>query len=73
MSVLVILILASLGLALLFLAAFIWSVQTGQFEDTTTPSLRILGGDPDSSPPAVKSLRTKSSPYPEKTNPTQTD
>jgi len=42
MSVILILILASLGLALAFLAGFIWAVRSGQFEDTCTPSLRIL-------------------------------
>jgi cbb3-type cytochrome oxidase maturation protein len=45
MSVLLILMLASLGIALLFLVAFIWSVNSGQFEDTCTPSMRILTDD----------------------------
>jgi cbb3-type cytochrome oxidase maturation protein len=42
MSVLVILILASLVIALSFLAGFIWAVRSGQFEDTCTPSMRVL-------------------------------
>jgi cbb3-type cytochrome oxidase maturation protein len=42
MSVILILILASLGLALAFLAAFVWAVRAGQYEDTCTPSLRVL-------------------------------
>jgi cbb3-type cytochrome oxidase maturation protein len=42
MSVLLILILASLTLAAAFLAGFIWAVRSGQFEDTCTPSMRIL-------------------------------
>ena len=46
MSVVVILILASLAVALLFLAAFIWAVRSGQYEDTLTPSLRVLTEDP---------------------------
>lgn len=46
MSVVIILILASLGVALLFLGAFIWSVRSGQYEDTLTPSLRVLVDDP---------------------------
>lgn len=45
MSVIVILILVSLGLAGSFLACFIWAVRSGQFEDTVTPSLRILAED----------------------------
>jgi len=43
MSVVIILILASLTVALLFLAGFIWAVRSGQYEDTLTPSLRVLG------------------------------
>jgi cbb3-type cytochrome oxidase maturation protein len=42
MSIILFLILASLGLALAALGGFIWAVRTGQFEDTCTPSMRIL-------------------------------
>ncbi len=42
MSVIVILILASLSVALVFLGGFIWAVRSGQYEDTQTPSMRIL-------------------------------
>lgn len=42
MSVIAILILVSLALALGFLAGFIWAVKSGQFEDTCTPSMRML-------------------------------
>jgi cbb3-type cytochrome oxidase maturation protein len=45
MSVVLILILASLALAATFLAGFIWAVRAGQFEDTHTPSLRMLLDD----------------------------
>jgi cbb3-type cytochrome oxidase maturation protein len=45
MSVILILILASLAVALGFLASFIWAVRAGQFEDTTTPAMRILAED----------------------------
>jgi cbb3-type cytochrome oxidase maturation protein len=45
MSVILILILASLGVAVAFLAAFIWAVKSGQFEDTCTPAMRILSED----------------------------
>ena len=46
MSVIIILILASLAMALLFLGGFIWAVRSGQFEDTLTPSLRVLPEEP---------------------------
>jgi|WetSurMetagenome_2_1015567.scaffolds.fasta_scaffold529964_2 cbb3-type cytochrome oxidase maturation protein len=45
MSVILILILASLAVALTFLGAFIWSVNTGQYEDTCTPAMRMLIDD----------------------------
>lgn len=42
MSVIFVLIIASLVVALSFLIAFIWSVKSGQFDDPYTPSVRIL-------------------------------
>ena len=42
MSVLFVLIGASIIVALGFLLAFIWSVKTGQYEDDYTPSVRML-------------------------------
>jgi len=49
-SVVLILILASLALALAFLGGFIWAVKSGQFDDTCTPSMRILAEDAPSKP-----------------------
>jgi cbb3-type cytochrome oxidase maturation protein len=54
MSVILILIVASLAMALLFLGGFIWAVRSGQFDDTLTPSLRVLAEDskrPGANPP----------------------
>lgn len=51
MEVIVILILASLVLAGTFLAVFFWATRDGQFEDTTTPAMRMLMDDP--APPAA--------------------
>ncbi|MFH2036372.1 MAG: cbb3-type cytochrome oxidase assembly protein CcoS [Candidatus Zixiibacteriota bacterium] len=42
MKVMVILIFFSLIVAIGFLAAFIWSLRKGQFDDLYTPSVRIL-------------------------------
>ena len=42
MSVILILIIASVLMATLFVCGFIWSVCSGQYEDTTTPSMRVL-------------------------------
>ncbi len=46
MSVIVVLIAFSFIVAGGFLAAFLWAVRTGQFEDRHTPSIRILFDDP---------------------------
>jgi len=45
MSVILILIFASLAVAAAFLVGFIWAVRAGQFEDTCTPAMRILSED----------------------------
>ena len=45
MDIIIILLGASLVVALGFLAAFIWSVKTGQFEDDFSPAHRILFED----------------------------
>jgi cbb3-type cytochrome oxidase maturation protein len=46
MSAIFVLIGASVIVASCFLIAFIWAVRRGQFDDTVTPSLRILPDDP---------------------------
>jgi cbb3-type cytochrome oxidase maturation protein len=48
MSVIILLISASLLVAIGFLASFLWAVRTGQYEDDYTPSVRMLfEDDPD--------------------------
>ena len=42
MHVIALLIAVSLTFALIFLFSFIWAVKSGQYEDTLTPSLRVL-------------------------------
>jgi cbb3-type cytochrome oxidase maturation protein len=42
MNILYLLIGVSLLAALSFLVLFIWAVRTGQYDDTYTPSVRIL-------------------------------
>jgi cbb3-type cytochrome oxidase maturation protein len=46
MSVIIILMLASLAVGLVFVGAFVWSVRSGQYEDTVTPALRMLADEP---------------------------
>jgi cbb3-type cytochrome oxidase maturation protein len=54
MSVIILLISASLVVGLLFLGAFIWSVRSGQYEDTTTPAMRMLADEPSEKSPKPK-------------------
>ena len=42
MGVIVLLIAAGGAVAAGFLAAFFWAVRSGQFDDTTTPAVRML-------------------------------
>lgn len=51
MSAIYLLIPVSLLVALGFLAAFIWAVRSGQYEDTCTPALRVLTDDPPAGRP----------------------
>lgn len=45
MSVIIILIVISVIVAVFFLLVFIWAVKSGQFDDTVSPSIRILFED----------------------------
>ncbi|MFT4522990.1 MAG: cbb3-type cytochrome oxidase maturation protein [Bacteroidia bacterium] len=42
MKIMVLLIAASLIMAIIFLAIFFWAVKSGQFDDMESPSFRIL-------------------------------
>ncbi len=45
MSILIVLIIVSLLVAGGFLAAFLWAVRSGQYDDPHSPSVRILQDD----------------------------
>lgn len=45
MSVLFILILVSLAVASAFLALFVWASKSGQYDDTSSPAMRMLFDD----------------------------
>ena len=45
MNIFYLLIGVSLLAALIFLAAFIWSVRSGQYDDNETPAIRMLFDD----------------------------
>ena len=45
MSIIYVLLAVSVTVALVFFAAFVFSVKSGQFDDTYTPSVRMLFED----------------------------
>jgi cbb3-type cytochrome oxidase maturation protein len=45
MGIIVLLISISITIALLFLGIFLWSLKDGQFDDTTTPAMRMIFDD----------------------------
>lgn len=45
MKIVILLILISVSIAVVFLAIFYWSMKSGQYEDTYTPSVRMLFDD----------------------------
>jgi cbb3-type cytochrome oxidase maturation protein len=57
MSAFYIMIGVSLVIAVGFLAAFIWSVQKGHYEDEYTPSIRILLDDTKASEQVSKTAK----------------
>jgi cbb3-type cytochrome oxidase maturation protein len=62
MSVIYILLAISILVALLFFAAFILSVRSGQYDDSYTPSVRMLFDDElVKDPPSSETSETKNS------------
>ncbi|MBK7440202.1 MAG: cbb3-type cytochrome oxidase assembly protein CcoS [Chitinophagales bacterium] len=59
MSVIILLIGASILVAGGFLVAFIWSVKKGQYEDDYTPGVRMLFDDQQVKSQATTSTKTK--------------
>ncbi|HEY8935671.1 MAG TPA: cbb3-type cytochrome oxidase assembly protein CcoS [Cyclobacteriaceae bacterium] len=45
MGIIIMLISISITIAVLFLIIFIWSMKNGQYDDTYTPSVRMLFED----------------------------
>lgn len=64
MSVIVLLVAAGATVAATFLAAFVWAVRSGQFDDTATPPLRMLLDLPGRrGAPALSSRSDKDTPH----------
>lgn len=45
MGIIVLLIGISISIAVVFLVIFLWSLKSGQYDDTYTPSVRMLFED----------------------------
>ena len=45
MGIIPLLISISITIALVFLGIFLWSLRSGQFDDTTTPAMRMIFED----------------------------
>lgn len=56
MSILLVLIMISMLVAGSFLAAFIWAVKSGQYDDTYSPAVRILFEEKEGSSPKNKNI-----------------
>jgi cbb3-type cytochrome oxidase maturation protein len=60
MTIIYLLIGCSIFIALCFLVGFIWSIRSGQYDDTYTPSVRMLleqAPQPDDQDPVDASQR----------------
>jgi cbb3-type cytochrome oxidase maturation protein len=59
MSIIFILIFISSLVASTFVVAFIWSVKSGQYDDTYSPSVRLLFDDSVKKEPEEKTAKKK--------------
>ncbi len=51
MSVLFLLVPLAILLVAIFVGAYVWSTRTGQFDDLTTPAMRVVHDDAAVTPP----------------------
>jgi cbb3-type cytochrome oxidase maturation protein len=59
MGIITLLITISVTIAIVFLAVFYWSMKNGQYDDTYTPSVRMLFDDKPASAPIEKRATEK--------------
>ncbi len=59
MQIIVILIAISLAIAIVFLVIFRWNMTSGQYDDTYTPSVRMLFDDKPVAEKPTKEVITK--------------
>ena len=61
MGVIILLIAFSLVVALTFLGLFYWAVKSGQFDDSYTPSIRVLFDDTHSTNKDTTTIKKRDS------------
>ncbi len=54
MTIIILLIALSLTIAVVFLVIFLWALKSGQYDDTYTPSVRMLFEDKGKAPTEKK-------------------
>lgn len=59
MAIIVLLISISLVIAVGFLISFLWNMKSGQYDDTYSPSVRMLFDDKVNNKPVIKSKHAK--------------
>jgi cbb3-type cytochrome oxidase maturation protein len=64
MSVIILLLVASISVAAIFLCAFLWSVKNGQYDDETSPPMRILFDNNVPVKPASPEIQTSNNSKP---------
>jgi len=57
MAIIIILIAISLFIAVIFLTIFYWNMRSGQYDDTYTPSVRILFDNKPQKPQKQKAIK----------------
>jgi cbb3-type cytochrome oxidase maturation protein len=61
MTIIILLIGISLSIAVAFLVVFLWNMKNGQYDDTYTPSVRMLfDGKPNKKKKAAKTIEAES-------------
>lgn len=58
MGIIILLIAISVTIAITFLGIFYWNMKSGQYDDTYTPSVRMLFDDKPNSKPNSKTKNT---------------
>ena len=59
MNIIILLLACSMVIAVVFLIGFIWSVNSGQYDDTSTPAYRMLMDNKAHIPPNRRTPKAK--------------